>query len=183
MPVEQVVERHTLLHREEVVETLQKLKLPLEKCLLVGSGAIAQQYTLLRTQNDIDLFVPDLQVWEMAKKMGIEREGPLGNSVIQIKSGKWDIEVFRYLPGMPTHRTASVFKRAQFQHGLLTMSLIDLAIWKWHLRKLPTRSENKKRQDWKDIQRSLRGVLSGFVYTAIRPTSQLNAIKILNAQF
>lgn len=183
MPAEHVVERHSMLHREEVVETLQKLKLPLDKCLLVGSGAIAQQYTLLRTQNDIDLFVQDLQVWEMAKKMGIEKAGPLGNSVIQIKSGKWDIEVFRYLPGMPERRAASVFNRAQFQHGLLSMSLIDLAIWKWYLRKLPTRSETKRQQDWRDIQRSLRGVLSGFINTAISPTSQLNAIKILNAQF
>jgi len=100
MPPEPVLEGHSLdshhlQHMDNVANVLQKMGVPPDKCLLVGSGSIAQQVReqyLNRRPGDLDFFINDPLIWEQVKKKGVEVPGSIGNSVVQLKLEDWDVE-------------------------------------------------------------------------------------------
>lgn len=164
MATHQSLESHHEQHKENVAQILQKIGLPPNKCLLVGSASIAQQYLgqyLRRRPGDLDFYVSDQQIWDAVRHKGKEVAGAIGNSVVQFTIDGYEVEFFHFLPGFPERRLKHVFKNASWQNGILCMSLADMSIWKWRLRQMKERKEYKKKNDWNDIKTAVKAIFLG----------------------
>lgn len=172
------LEKHHSESKERVAEVLERLGLPANKCLLVGSASIShqliQQYSR-RRPGDLDFYIEDSEVWEKSKTVGTEVPGPIGGSVVQITLDGVEIEFFHRLPGFPERRLKKVFERAEWKHGVLCMSLMDISIWKWYLRRNPDRKEYKRRQDWNDIKVAIKSMFTGMLTGGLQPATSVVA--------
>ncbi len=165
MPNEQDFERHHQEHKNLVPNLLEKLKIPAEEALLVGSGSIVHQLMeqyLNRRPGDFDFLILSEQVWKNLQTIGNEIAGPIGNTVIQISIDGWNFEFFQYLPGLSERMTKNSFKKAQWINGAMCMDLITLAVWKCKLAVNKDRSEKKRAKDWSDAFTICKSVFTGF---------------------
>ncbi len=138
--------------------------------MLVGSASIAQQTIdqyLRRRPGDLDFYVDNPTVWKYLKQHGKEVPGAIGNSVIQFTIDGIEVEFFQFLPGYPDHRIGGVFRRGEWSNGVLCMSLWDIALWKYHLQKMESRAERKRRNDRSDAIRATYREIKNIVFGAM----------------